>query len=336
MRRLVAIVALAVSGAVATGAFVVLSPGDPGAPASYLGYVEAESLLVGAESGGRLVELAVARGDVVAAGAPLFALDARTERARIVEAEARLAHAKAQLADLRASQQRPEQIDVLEASRRRAEADLAWSQSELRRQEALFARGVIAEARLDQARTAFERDRAALAEIAQEIETARLAARDAQIEAAAAEVAAAEAVLRQAQKTLDDRSVTVPCDGRVLDVFYRVGEVVAAGQPVVEILPPENLRVRFYLPQPALAGIALGQRVAVACDGCPPGLTAQISFISPEAEFTPPVIFSREERAKLVFLVEARPLDPHGVLKPGLPVEVIPIEEAPAGPAGER
>src|SRR5690606_6284180 len=113
-------------------------------------------------------------------------------------------------------------------------------------------------------------------------------------------------------------------------------EVVVAGQPVVEILPPENLRVRFYLPQPALAGIALGKRVTVACDGCPPDLTAQVSFISPEAEFTPPVIFSREERAKLGFLVEARPLDPRGVLKPGLPVGVIPIEEAPAGPAGER
>jgi HlyD family secretion protein len=96
---------------------------------------------------------------------------------------------------------------------------------------------------------------------------------------------------------------------------------VAAGAPVVSMLPPENVKVRFFVPQPQLGAIQVGDMVEVRCDACAPGLTAEISFIAPEAEYTPPVIFSREMRAKLVFLVEARPRQPDA-LRPGQPVDV--------------
>lgn len=317
------IVIVATLGGVGAALIIALRMGPSATtPPQFLGYVEAETLLVGPEAGGRLITLAATEGEIVAAGAPLFALDAEAEQARVAEAEARLAKARAQLADLKAAQQRPEQIDVLQARRRQAEAELAFSRSEWERRQRLFERRAVAETRLQQAEMAFERDRAELAQIEREITVARLAARDEQIEAARAEVTAAEAALRQARTALAERRVVVPRDGRILDVFYHKGEVVTAGQPIVEILPPEIVRVRFYAPEPELAGIALGERISIACDGCPTDLAAEITFIASEAEFTPPVIFTREERAKLVFLIEARPLAPSETLKPGLPVEV--------------
>lgn len=306
---------------VAAGALLLPLPRST-PPARFLGYVEAEPVLVGPKAIGRLSEVAVRRGDGVAAGTILFALDAETERDRVSEARARLLKAQAQLADLEASEQRPEQIDILRATRRQAEAALEMSRKEYARQQKLVAEGVTTEARFEQAKAAYDRDRAALAEIGKRIETAGLSARPGQIEAARAEVVVAEAVLRQADTALEERKVAAPRDGRVLDVFYRTGEVVAAGQPVVEILPPENVLVRFYLPEPELSAVALGQAITVSCDGCPSGLRAEVSFISPEAEFTPPVIFTREERAKLVFLVKAKPVGNSGVLKPGLPVDI--------------
>ena len=309
--------------------FLILPKNVP--PAQFLGYVEAESILVGPKAIGRLVEVAVRRGDVVAAETILFTLDAETEQDRVSEATARLVKAKAQLADLQAAEQRPEQIDVLRATRRQAEAALEMSRKDYERQQKLFAEGASTAARFEQAKAAYDRDRAVLAEIGKRIETAGLSARPGQIEAARAEVVASEAVLRQAGTALDERKVGAPRGGRILDVFYREGEVVGAGQPVVEILPPENVLVRFYLPEPGLSAVTLGQTIAVSCDGCPPDLRAEVSFISPEAEFTPPVIFTREERAKLVFLVKARPVGSLGILKPGLPVNI-----ALAGPGVAR
>jgi HlyD family secretion protein len=322
MKRAVGIVVVA--ALIAAGAWWWLRAQAPEGPRPYLGYVEAETLLVAPEQTGRIVALPVAEGGEVAAGALLFALDDQTATAARAEAQARTARARADLADLRAAQQRPAQIDVLQATRRRAEAALELSRAELARQEALYRQKVIAEARLDQARTAFKRDQSALAEAERAIDAARLPGRESQIVAAEAAVEAAEQARRQAEVMLAQRRVTAPASGRVLDLLYRVGEVAAAGQPVVELLPPANLKLRFYVPEPQVAVLRHGQQVGVACDGCPEGLTATIDFIAPESEYTPPVIFSRAERAKLVFRIEARPTVPTPALKPGLPIEIRP------------
>src|SRR5215208_3200407 len=132
---------------------------------------------------------------------------------------------------------------------------------------------------------------------------------------------AAEAAVAQAETRLARRRVTSPANAKVQDVFFRAGEVVNAGQPVLSLLPPQNLRLRFYVPEPLLATLSLGQAIFVTCDSCPAGLEAKISFISREAEYTPPVIFSEQERAKLVFRVEARPTSPLN-LPLGLPLSV--------------
>jgi HlyD family secretion protein len=131
----------------------------------------------------------------------------------------------------------------------------------------------------------------------------------------------AEARLNSAQTRLARRRMASPVAGTVQQVYFRQGELVPAGRPVLAILPPANIKVRFFVPEPNLAQVALDDQVKVRCDGCEADLTARISFISRTAEYTPPVIYSLEERAKLVFLVEARPENPEK-LRVGQPVSV--------------
>jgi len=139
----------------------------------------------------------------------------------------------------------------------------------------------------------------------------------------------AEAALRTAQARdnaaltrLARRRIASPVSGTVQQVYFRVGEMVTAGKPVVALLPPANIKVRFFVPETTLPTIGIGDAVELICDGCPNGLRANISFISRTAEYTPPVIYSREERAKLVFMVEARPDRPR-LLRVGQPLGVL-------------
>jgi HlyD family secretion protein len=324
MRRVAILVAalLAIGGA----AFILLRENDP--PPGFQGWVEAYLVYVAAEDGGRIARLAVEPGTRTEAGAVLFELDAAWEKAQLSEALARLDQAEAQLANLRAALQRPEQIAVLRAQEERARAQLDLSQGEWERQKILFDRGYSAKARLDQALAAFERDKAALAEVLRQIEAAQLAGRASEIEAAEAARAAAEAAVQQAETRLARRVVSAPVGAQVQDVFFRPGEVVQAGQPVLALLPPENRRIRFYVPEPTLVQVLPGTRVAVTCDSCPERIAARVTFVSNEAEFTPPVIFSEEERAKLVFRAEAQPLEGRP-LPVGLPVQVHVVPEEP-------
>lgn len=294
----------------------------------FQGYVEGYLVFMAPEEGGRIEELNVDSGDRVTEGQLLFRLDSSVQSAQRNEADAKLQQTRAQLANLKAALQRPEEIAVLEAQEERAQAQLSLSQAELERQRTLFERGIAAKAQYDQARTAFERDKAALAEVQRQIHAGQIAGRSGEIGAAEAAVRANEAALMQTETLLAKRQVKAPSDAQVQDVYFRTGETMNAGQPVLALLPPANRRIRFYVPEPLLATIALGQTVGLTCDSCKDGLQARISFISNEAEFTPPVIFSEQERAKLVFRVEARPLD-GADLPIGLPVTVTPAETEP-------
>ena len=294
---------------------------------AWQGYMEARLLLVGPEQAGRLVDLAVEEGVQVAAGAPLFGLDAALQQAQLEEAAGRLEEARARLANLLAQQQRPEEIEVLVARRRQAQAGLDLATQELRRTRELFQRGVIAKSRLDQAEATFRESQAGLQQVEQQIQTGRLTARVQEIAATRAAVEAAEAMVAQAQVRLERRRVAAPAAGVVQEVLFRPGEMVTAAQPVVALLPPERLRVRFFVPEPLVSRLRLGQTVAVRCDGCTADLRARISFVSREAEFTPPVIFGPTERAKLVFMAEATPEGATAALLPGQPVTVEPVPD---------
>ena len=144
-----------------------------------------------------------------------------------------------------------------------------------------------------------------------------------EIEAARAELDAARAAEAQARNRYDDKSLAAPADSLVADTYFRVGEWVPAGAPVVSLLPPQNIKLRFFVAEPRLGRLHVGDPVSATCDGCGAPIAARVSFVSPKAEYTPPVIYSRESRAKLVFLVEARPAAADATrLHPGQPVEI--------------
>lgn len=291
-------------------------------PRSYQGYAEGEYVRVAAPFSGTLQVLSVARGAQARAGDPLFALEQENEAAARREAEQRVKNAEAQLANLQKGK-RPTEIEAIRAQLAQAEAALRLSAAQLKRQEELVAQNFITRERLDEARAEHDRDTQRVAELRAQLATARLAARPDEIKAAEYSVAAAREALAQAQWRLEQKTVRAPVAGLVQDTYYVAGEWVTANQPVVSLLPPQNIKVRFFLEESLLGAVKVGQKLSVACDGCKGPVPAAVSFISPQAEFTPPVIYSRQERAKLVFLIEAR-LAPEDAVKlhPGQPVEV--------------
>ena len=293
---------------------------DGSGPRGYSGYVEGDLLYIGPEEAGRLAARKVAEGAKVSAGTVLAGVEDDIQKADLAAAEAALAQAEARLAKAKAATQRPEEIAVLEASEHRATAALDQSRIDLERQKALVPKGASSQASLDAAQHQFDQNQAALDEARKRIAAAGIAARTHAIDAAEQAVSSARANLAAAQVRLDRRTLKAPTDGPVQTVYYRVGELVPEGRPVVSILPPSLVKVRFFVPEAVLPKVALGARVTVTCDGCPT-TTAKVFFISAQAEYTPPVIYSREERSKLVYLVEARPDDPVKA-RPGQPVNV--------------
>ena len=286
------------------------------------GYAEGEYVRIAAPFAGNLQSLQVTRGSQVNAGAPLFALEQLNEEAARREAAERVRNAEAQTADLRKSR-RPSEIEAVRAQLAQARASLKLSTVNLARQEQLVASNFVSKSAVDDARAAVERDRARAGELEAQVATAQLAGRQDEIRAAEANAEAARAALAQADWKLAQKSVKAPVAGLVNDTNYVAGEWVPAGSPVVSLLPPQNIKIRFFVAEPMLGAVKLGQPVNVRCDGCAAPLAAQVTFISPQAEYTPPVIYSRETRAKLVYLIEARTAPEDAVkLHPGQPVEV--------------
>jgi HlyD family secretion protein len=290
-------------------------------PAGFPGYVEGEYVRIASPLAGTLTELSVARGAQVARDAPLFTLESEQERAAQAEAQARVRQAQASLANLEKGR-RPPEIAAVRAQLAQAQASLRQSEADLARTQKLVADKFLPPQKRDEALAARDRDRARVAELGEQVRNANLPARSDEIAAASAEVKAATDALAQAQWRIDQKSQAAPAAGLVADTLYRPGEWVAAGAPVVSLLPPGNVKVRFYVPETMLATIRTGDPVVVRCDGCGGDVAAKVSFIAPQAEYTPPVIYSRENRAKLVYLVEALPDAANPALHPGLPVEV--------------
>jgi HlyD family secretion protein len=288
------------------------------------GYVEGEALYPASPLSGRLVEINVQRGDQVTAGAPLFVVDPAQGEAAREQAAADVAAAKALAADARRGQ-RPAELGVIEAQLASARAVLNEAETSLARVRPLTEAGAASKASLDQSVAARDTARANVRAIEKQLQAAKLGARADQREAAEERVRQAEAGLSAAAARLSDLSPVAPSAGRVEDVFFQQGEWVPANQPVLAMIPNDRVRLRFFVPQSDVARYTIGSEVRFACDGCASDLTATISYVSPRPEFTPPVIYSREARDRMVFLVEAQPAKGEGLM-PGLPIDVQRIE----------
>ncbi|KWA82904.1 secretion protein HlyD [Burkholderia ubonensis] len=290
--------------------------------ATYQGYVEGEFVYLSSSQSGTLTQLAVQRGQSVAANTPAFALEAVDETAALQQAQHQLAAAQAQLADLRTGK-RPPEVNVTKAQLAQAVAQAGKAADQLARDERQYRAGGISAQQLDDSRTAARTSAAQVRELRSQVDVARLPGRSQQIAAQAAQVDAAQAAVAVAQWKLDQKRVAAPAAGRVYDTLYRLGEWVQAGSPVVQMLPPQNVKVRFFVPEAAVASLAPGRAVAIHCDGCAADVPARITYVSSQAEYTPPVIYSNESRTKLVFMIEARPAVADAPkLHPGQPVAV--------------
>jgi HlyD family secretion protein len=286
------------------------------------GYVEGEYVYVASPRAGALEALEVGRGDQVEAGDELFRLESAKEQAARDEAQRRLEQARENLEDVRKGK-RPTEIEALQAQLEEAAAALAFSGRDLARLEKLRPSGAATDADVDRARSRRDEDQARVLQLKAELKTAQLGARTDQIEAAEAEVAALEAALAQAQWNREQKQQPAPRAGLVFDTLFREGEWVPAGRPVVALLSPQNIKVRAFVPETEVAAIQVGDGVRVYVDGLSSPLAGKVSFISPRAEYTPPVIYSRESRSKLVVMIEVV-FEPEMAAKlhPGQPVDV--------------
>jgi HlyD family secretion protein len=309
---------------VIAGLFTGCAPPPPLAT----GYVEGEYVLIAPVETGRITAVSKKRGDRVGKDELLVQMEAADADIAVHEAEAALEQAKAQLANLKEGR-RPEEIAVIAAALKSAEAQAAEAKRVFNRQNDLSKRGIAPQAGLDQALTALQQADALVSQTSANLAVARLPARPMEIDAADALVRQAEAKLANARWRLDHRRLTLPYDGVVDDIVRREGEVAGPSQPVLSILPDGAVKIRLYVGEKYLSGLKLGTVIRLRCDGCGADVKARISYIANTPEFTPPVIYSLENRQKLVYLIEARPEGEQPMLKPGQIVDAVLADPAP-------
>ena len=287
-----------------------------------VGYVEGEYVNIAPIDVARIAGEYVRRGDKLKAGDRIATLETTDAEIAVRNAEAALAEAGANLANILYGR-RPEEIAAVEADLKAAQVQQDDAKRTLDRRKDLNSRGFASQADLDSAQTAYDVASSRVRSLQANLAVAKLPARDEEILAARNKVEQAKAALANARWRLEQRQLAAPASGYVSDIIRRVGDVAGPTAPVVSFLPDNAVKVKFYVPEAALSSLALGQALDVRCDGCEPGLKAAITYIAREPEFTPPVIYSLESRQTLVYLVEARAAaDKPLRLQPGQIVDV--------------
>jgi len=288
----------------------------------FQGYVEAEYVHVASPVAGALADLRVRRGQQVEAGAPLFMLEQDYERAALAVATHSLKQAMDKLSNAMKGQ-RPTELAAISARLGQADTGLRLAETEYKRRVKLYEERTISAEEMDKARTEYELKVHQVREMSATLSTAKLGARTDEISAAQAEVDAARARVEQAAWTLNQKTQNAPQNATVFDTLFTQGEWVPAGKPVAVLLPSANIKVRFYVPEETVGRLALDQEAQVRMDGVSEAVPVRLTYISPQAEYTPPILFSSQSRAKLVFLVEAHPAPQAAkALHPGQPVDI--------------
>ncbi len=296
-----------------------------GAPLA-VGYVEGEYVLLAPIEVAQVESIAVRRGDRVMPGKAIVTLESGDAEIAVAQAQSAVAQAEATLADLKIGK-RPEEIAVLEAELKSAMAQKAEADRVQARLSDLLTRGTSAQAEYDKAATSAELAAAAVGQAEANLAVARLPARAEAIKAAEKQAEQAQAALDQARWRLSKRVLEAPSPGRIDDVIREAGDIAGPSAPVISMLPDGAVKLKVYVPEEHFSSVKVGAMLNVRCDGCETGLQARISYVSPDPEFTPPVIYSLETRQKLVYLVEARPEGQATPLKPGQIVDVVLASE---------
>lgn len=269
------------------------------------GYAEGKFVMLAPDASGRITVINAAEGAHVDSGAVLFQLEDTTEHAALDAAQASAAAAGARFDDAAAGGREPE-IAAARDQLAQARATQVKAAADRQRFQALFVAGTIARAQLDEAVAAASTADAQVAELRQRLTITALPARENALRALQADATSAEAQARAAAETLRRRSVAAPAAGRVERLIRRAGDLAGPSLPAIRFLPDGNVRAILFIPEPQLARLPVGSRLAVQCDGCPADAAAEILSVADEAEYTPPVIYSDAERARLVYRAEAR------------------------------
>ena len=307
------------------GSLCALSLGacSPTPPTSYAGYVEGEYVYLSVPVSGYLSQLNLQRGARVQTDTAIFSVDAKLDETSLQQAVAQSQAALERVGNLNERRRSPE-VQGTEASLRAAQSALELANSHLQRTQSLASQHFVSELALDDAR-AQQRQAQAQWEAAQA--ALKLAnepiGRNAERAAAQADAKAAQSITQQRTWLVEHSTARSNSDGELVDIYFRVGEWVSAYKPVAAVLPDQGRLIRFFVPQSVLPLIQPGSTVRVQCDGCRKEFRATVEVIYPNAEFSPPVIFSKERREKLLFRIDARPQpDESALLPPGLPVSV--------------
>jgi HlyD family secretion protein len=275
---------------------------------------------VAAPTAGVIASFPAREGDEVRKGTLLFTQADAQQKALADAAAAQADSARATWQNLTTGG-RAEELAAAQAAVNKAKADLDLAQQTFTRSQKLVASNTVTQAQLDQDSAAMQSAEAALNQAEAQLAVTALPGREQQQKSAEAGYRAAQANSAKAVADLADRTVKAPADGRIERTYYNPGEVAPAGTPVLSLLPSGALKVAFYVGEADRMKLTIGQKVTVACDGCPPGLGGEVSFLASEPQFTSPIIYSRDQRSQLVFLAEARLPSPGNIL-PGQPVTV--------------
>lgn len=287
------------------------------------GYIDADYIYIPSATSGILKSLTVNKGQQVKKAALLFAMNNEKEQQEVNLAQAQLARERQVLTDL-SSGKRKEELAVLHAQRRQASEALALAESKLARERKKYQQQLLSEYDFEQIKRERQQKASAVDEIDRRITAESLPARTAQYTAQQHLIEAAQATLAKAVWANQQTSRYAPVSARVFDIFSYPGEWVPAGKAVLSLLPPENIKIRFFVSALRMSQLRYAQTISIRPLAGQP-LLAKINYISPQAEYTPPLVYSNQRREKMVFLIEAVPQDPQTAstqLHPGMAVTV--------------
>lgn len=287
---------------------------------SFEGYIEAENIYIASPYSGRLDHLWVKQGQHVNKGNLLFNLDPNPQQFRVTQLKSELEQARNTLIDLK-KPRRAQEISAIQAQIEQVAAQITLAEIRVSRFQKLYDKNASDQDTLDAAKANLQQQKDLKLQYEENLALAKLGGREDQIKAQQNQVDALTAKLEDAQWALLQKSQSAPASGLIFDTLYREGEFVINQQPVLALLSAENIKVEFFVPVKYLSQFSLGQTIHFNCEGCQENNPATISFISPEAEYLPPLVYSRENNANLVFKIRARIANPFS-FKPGQPVVV--------------